>query len=351
MLRTKIELVRKHANRNIGFLLKKLNIYIAHDRGDLFRSNCPCPQHSGDRTNPTAFNWRKDIGRWICFTHHCETKYGGDIFGLVRSIKDLSFNQSIHWTSNTLEKQNIDISEEVADVSSFVFGRAVHVHEPLKEDNLKFLSPDPQYLLERGFDINVLRKYEVGFWSKAGTYMHNRVVFPVRDDAGFLVGYTGRTVHGPEYFSKRDIIYRKWVHGRYFHQWPRPNDFFTSSVLYNLFNAKKYLESHGKIILVEGPLDGLKLEEAKIHNWAATFGTNFCFTHKSLLTKFGVKDIYVAYDNDIPKGIDKMNAGESGWEKIKKTAGDLFNLHRIYLPPGRDCGSLTLNEINQYITV
>jgi hypothetical protein len=340
-------MIRNHANRNIAYLLDKLEVEF-DDRGDgLIQACCPCRQHGGDRDNRTAWSWRVDLGKWVCWSHHCEENRGNDIFGLVSSVRGSSFPDTIEWIKNTLEQRDIDLTEDVSDPENLYRGRKLHVHEPLSEDNLKFLSPDPQYLLNRGFDLEVLRNYEVGFWSRLGTYMHDRVVFPVRDHEGHLVGYTGRTVHTKNYFEDRGLPYMKWVHGRHYNRWPKRGDLFTSSLLYNLNRARRYCTVISRrLILVEGPLDGMKLEEAGIHNWVATLGTSFCHAHRTLLVKYGVTDLYVAYDNDDPnKYKDGESPGEKGWERMQRIVGDLFNLHRVMLPQGRDCGDLKVEKL------
>ena len=340
--------IRNHANRNITYLLDQLGIEF-DDRGDgLIQSCCHCKQHSGDGDNPTAWSWRMDLGKWVCWTHHCEEDRGNDIFGLVSNVKGTNFRETVEWITQTLESKNINIDEAVADPVNAHRGNKLHIHEPLSEDNLKFLAQDPQYLLNRDFDAESLRKYEVGLWSRLGTYMHDRVVFPVRDHEGHLIGYTGRTVHPPKHFEDRDLKYMKWVHGRHYNRWPKRGDLFTSSILYNLFQAKRYLGISKKLILVEGPLDGMKLDEAGIHNWVATLGTSFCHAHRTLLIKHGVTDLYVAYDNDDPtKYKDNQSPGEKGWERMQRIVGDLFQLHRVLLPQGKDCGDLNTQLLRE----
>jgi len=335
-----IKTIRNYAARNIIYLLNKLDIEY-YDRGNhLLQGRCPCKFHGGDGDNTTAFSWRKDIGKWVCWTHHCEEARGNDIFGLVSSVLDLTFTDTFDWVSKQLEACNINTSEEVLPLESNSRGNSLHVHEAIKEDNLKFLQPDPQYLIRRDFDIDVLRRYEVGMWSRPGTFMHDRVVFPIRDHDGYLIGYTGRTVHPEAYFKKRGLTYSKWIHGRHYNVWPKRGELLTGSILYNLFNAKRYInDSNKSMILVEGPLDGIKLEEARIHNWVATLSTNFCHAHRTLLIKAGVTDLYVAYDND------ENHAGDKGWIRMKRIVGDLLNLHRIQLPPGLDCGDLTTEQL------
>lgn len=341
-------LIRNHANRNISYLLDKLGIEFTDYGNGLVQSACPCQQHGGDRNNRTAFSWRLDLGKWVCWSHHCEEDHGNDIFGLVSSVLGKGFRETTQWIVKTLEEKSIDLSEDAGNPENIHRGVTLHTHEPLSEDNLKFLQPDPTYLLNRGFDLDVLRKYEVGLWTRPGTFMHDRVVFPVRDHEGYLVGYTGRTIHPEEFFEKRGLKFAKWVHGRHYNHWPQRGDLFTSSILYNLHNAKKYLEPHKRLILVEGPLDGMKLEEARVHNWVATLSTSFCHAHRTLLVKYGVKDLYVAYDNDDPeKYVNKISPGEKGWQRMSRITGDIFNLHRVELPPDSDCGELSVSELRR----
>lgn len=334
--------LRNHANRNITYLLDKLAIRYT-DRGDgLIQSICPCKQHGGNRDNTTAFSWRPDIGKWVCWTHHCEEHRGNDIFGLVCSVLGTNFKDTAKWIESRLAEKSIDLTQDAAPLENLYRGTALHTHEPIKEDNLKFLKIDPEYLLRRGFSKDVLRDYQAGLWQRVGTFMHDRVVFPIRDHDGFLIGYTGRTIHPESYFQEKGLKYVKWTHGRHFNLWPNANDrLLVSSLLFNLNRAKRCLGQHKKMILVEGPLDGMKLEMAGIHNWVATLGTTFCANHRTLLVKYGVTDLHVAYDND-----EETHAGERGWDRLQRVVGDIFNVHRVAIQDAHDCGELSIDQLH-----
>jgi DNA primase len=341
------EALRLHANRNIIYLLDQMGLSY-NDRGNcLLQSKCPAHQHGGDRNNHAAFSWRTDIGRWVCWSHHCEEKYGNDIFGLVSSILNIKFVDAINWISKKLEEKNIDITITDDIETSNNFQRdSFRVHEPLKEDHLKFLKPNLDFLLKRGFSKLVLQDYQTGLWQRPGTPMDDRIVFPIRDHEGFLVGYTGRTIHPESYFTSKGLEYKKWLHGRYLNKWSG-GELFTGSILFNLYRAKRFINESKSIILVEGPLDGMKLEMANIHNWVATLGTNFCYSHRTLLVKYGVTNLYVAYDNDMPKGEQNRKAGDEGWKRLQRIVGDLFHLHKVELPLGKDCGDLSIEELQK----
>jgi hypothetical protein len=339
--------LRKYANRNITYLLDQLGVTYS-ERGNLIQASCPCSQHGGDGDNETAFSWRTDIGHWVCWSHACEEVYGNDIFGLIRSIVRLSFRDSITWLESKFSDKKIDLNVDLPDLTSTTDRRDFfHVHVPLDEQRLRFLKKHPKYLIDRGFDPRILDVHEVGLWSRLGTYMHNHIVFPVRDHESHLVGFTGRTICSKEWYESRGLKYRKWKHGRYYDRFPQTGELFTSSILYNLYRARKYLADERIIILVEGPLDGFKLDMAGIHNWVATLGTKFSPNHRSLLVQLGVNKLYVAYDNDSPRGPKLEQPGEKGWRRVNKIVGNLFSTERILPPIDIDLGSMTVPDIKE----
>ena len=333
------EQIRAKANKNIVYILDKLGVIYNLNASHL-TAICPCKHHGGDRNNRLAFSWQMDFSRWICWSHHCEVRHGSDIFALVRSILGVSFPEAVKWIRDVL--LNFD---DVPITRPQYKQPEIKIHEPVPEKNLKYLMLDPQFLLDRGFDRNVLRDYNVGLWCKPGTFMHNRVVFPIRDQYWFLVGYTGRTTLPPD--PNSPYPYRKWIHGRSFFTKPTIGELAIGSLLFNLDKAKLFLGEERTIILVEGPLDGMRLQEAGFYNWVATLGTNFTACQRMLLIKYGISNIYVGYDND---SHSEKNAGEDGWQKIKKTCSSIFNLSKIHLPSGMDFGDMSASQVRELIT-
>lgn len=324
--------LKEHANRAIGFILDKAGVPYAENGLSIY-APCPCMHHDGDGNNVKAFSWRHDFAQWRCWTHSCEQKYGGDIIGLVRSVIGKNYPQTLAWIHDVLTEQDIDLTEH-CEAPNRKSNNLPKVHRPLDELRLKFLSPHPQYLLNRGFDLGVMAKYEVGYWRKLGTYMHDRIVFPIRDHDNFLVGFTGRTIHSQSDWQCHNIT-SKWLHGRYFDRYPQQGDFSKASVLYNLNNAKLHIGQDRKVILVEGPLDGLKLEEAGIHHWVAVLGCDLSVAHTTLLIRLGINELILALDPD--------NAGDSAGDRVIKHYGDLFHFRRIKLPT--DPGDMSADQI------
>ncbi len=332
--RTTIDNLRTHANRHMLGLLDDLGVMYV-DRGQLLQGPCPSENHGGDGNNPTAWSWRTDIGRWKCWTHACDEEHGSDIFGLIRSVLDVSFTDSVAWLTDHFsgeQIQNVIASREPGKTE-------IILHKPLTENLVRFLCPDkpPKYLLDRKFDPEVLRKYEVGFWHRVGHLMNDRVVIPVRDHTGALVGFTGRTVFEKAEWHRRGVR-AKWIHGRHYDRATVSGEFTTSSLFFNFNNSKVYKS----LIVVEGPLDGFKLEEAGIHNWIGTLGgSNFSLAHKKLLIDHGVQDLIIAFDPD--------EAGAKGASKIEHSVSDVMNIEIIQLPT--DPGEMGIDEIKKYFAI
>jgi DNA primase len=113
----------------------------------------------------------------------------------------------------------------------------------------------------------------------------NRVMFPICNDAGRIIAFTGRTLatdekSGPKYLnSPETAIYSK---GR---------------VLFNLDKAKEAIRKLDYAILVEGQMDCISVDAAGFHNVIASSGTAFTEVQAKLLTRFS-KNAVVNFDPD-----------------------------------------------------
>ena len=113
----------------------------------------------------------------------------------------------------------------------------------------------------------------------------NRVMFPISNDAGKIIAFTGRTLAtdekaGPKYLnSPETAIYSK---GR---------------VLFNLDRAKEAIRKLDYAILVEGQMDCISVDAAGFHNVIASSGTAFTEVQAKLLGRFS-KNAVVNFDPD-----------------------------------------------------
>ncbi|MFZ1008016.1 MAG: DNA primase [Candidatus Sulfotelmatobacter sp.] len=144
----------------------------------------------------------------------------------------------------------------------------------------------------------------------------NRVMFPIANDAGKIIAFTGRTLatdekSGPKYLNSPETgIYSK---GR---------------VLFNLDHAKEAIRKLDYAILVEGQMDCISVYAAGFHNVIASSGTAFTEIQAKLLGRFS-KNAVVNFDPDT-----------AGAKATERTLGLLveeeFNIKVLTLEQGFD---------------
>ena len=149
------------------------------------------------------------------------------------------------------------------------------------------------------------------FYSK----FRNRVMFPITNEAGRVIAFTGRTLStdekaGPKYLnSPETAIYSK------------------SRVLFNLDKAKEWIRKE-YAILVEGQMDCISVYAAGFHNVIASSGTAFTELQARLLGRF-TKNVVVNFDPDT-----------AGAKATERTLGLLveeeFQVKVLTLEPGFD---------------
>jgi len=144
----------------------------------------------------------------------------------------------------------------------------------------------------------------------------NRVMFPIANEAGRVIAFTGRTLSsdekaGPKYLnSPETAIYSK------------------SKVLFNLDQAKEAIRKLDYVILVEGQMDCISVFAAGFHNVIASSGTAFTELQAKLLGRFS-KNVVVNFDPDT-----------AGARATERTLGLLveeeFQIKVLTLEPGFD---------------
>jgi DNA primase len=113
----------------------------------------------------------------------------------------------------------------------------------------------------------------------------NRVMFPIANDAGRIIAFTGRTLStdekaGPKYLnSPETAIYSK------------------SRVLFNLDHGKEAIRKLDYAILVEGQMDCISVFAAGFQNVIASSGTAFTEPQARLLGRYS-KNVVVNFDPD-----------------------------------------------------
>lgn len=329
--RQSIDELKFNCIANIFDLFDSLGVrYNIH--GNTLKSTCPAKHHAGDGDSK-SFSLNVHTGYWRCWSHSCHSKFGSDIIGLIRSITGLTFPEALEYIEKFLSNKVLD-SYKVQMPK--IMGRPI---KPVDESLLTFLKKDEsnRYCLSRGLSSEIISKYEIGFWYRPTDFMHNRVIFPIRNESGSLMGFSGRTIV-PESDWDFHNIKAKWLHARYFNAPSNPNEFPIGDILFNMNFAKSCTER--SIILVEGIMDGLKLSTCGINNWVCSFGSHITQAQLSKIIKFDFNRIICFYDFD--------NSGNSGFEQVKTVADDRISILRVpQIVAKKDPGDMSKQEIRE----
>lgn len=349
----KLNLLTEIAANHIELILNDLDVKYSKSKKKYV--GC-CPVHGGD--NAAAWNLYPDGEYtkcfWKCRTHQCQLKYKPTIFGLVRGIyeynnrKVLSFPKSVDYICNLLKIDFDKLKVDKSAVGKKDFYRQVNeLSKRLKINDTKIsrekvresLTIPASYYLKRGYNKDILDRYDVGLCETSGKDMFNRIVVPVYDENyKYFIGCTGRS------------ILEKCRCG-YYHagscpitpldkykaaKWRNNKNFAKESCLYNFWFAKEKIKETSTVILVEGPGDVWKLEEAGITNSVAKLGSELSEEQLIILECSGAMNIIDLSDND--------EAGEISRAQLRERCSRLFNLS---FPKFNyhDIGEMTVKQI------
>lgn len=270
-----------------------------------------CPFHS-EKTGSFHVNQNKQI--YKCFG--CGE--GGDVINFVMKMENLDFMEAVKLLA---EKNGIEFKTNISEadkkkMESIKLMQDIH----LKAARFYFgnlinsKNAGYNYLKKRGLSDRVIKKFGLGYsldsWNnlmnyllslgyekkdlvKSGLVTHkedgnkyydkfrNRVMFPIFDYRGNVIGFGGRVLDDslPKYLNSPDtILFNK-----------RYN-------LYGLNYAKKSI-SNDTLILVEGYMDLISLVEHGIENVVATLGTALTNEQGKLIKRYASTAI-ISYDSD-----------------------------------------------------
>ena len=142
-----------------------------------------------------------------------------------------------------------------------------------------------------------------------------RVMFPIHNGSGRVVGFGGRTL-------KKDASIPKYLNS------PESDIYHKSDVLYGLFQARQTIRQQQRCYLVEGYLDVLSLHQGGIKNVVSSSGTSLTKGQVRLLRRYS-DNVTVLYDGD-PAGIKASLRG------IDQLLEGGLNVRVVLLPADHD---------------
>ena len=129
---------------------------------------------------------------------------------------------------------------------------------------------------------------------KPGTYydrFRNRLMFPIRDVAGHVVAFTGRTLDSSPQSPDSSIQSAKYLNS------PETELYHKSEILFGLDRAKDAIRVRKFTMLVEGQLDVILAHQAGFENAVALSGTALTEKHLALMKRYS-ENLMLVLDAD-----------------------------------------------------
>ena len=237
---------------------------------------------------------------------------GGDVVSFIMHKEGLSYIDSMKYLAN---KAGIKLDNTKSSKENKRLNRLYDINRDIMMYFYKNLLTDKAgqiYLKNRGFRSNIVNTFMLGFaknsWddlisyvkekdyllddienlglikkSQNGKYYdkyRNRLIFPIINHYGKVIGFGGRSIDStmPKYLNS-----------------PESEVFKKRYNLYGLNIFKK--QSNKDIILVEGYMDVIGLNNQGIDQAVASLGTSLTNDQAKLLKRYA-KNVYICYDED-----------------------------------------------------
>jgi len=314
-----------------------------------------CPIHGGD--NESALNLYHEgdsyRGNWVCRTHNCEKTFKKSILGFIRGFlsknkydwsehgdQTVSFYEAVKFAESLIGENLSDYKISDVATDKIKFSTIINAIKNKTTENsckidrqliCKSLKIPAQYFVDRGYDPEILKKYDVGLCINPSKEMYNRAVAPIYDqNHEYMIGCTGRSIFEKcdkcSKFHETDEcpIDNNWKYAK----WKHSSGFKADSILYNMWFAKDYIKESATAIIVESPGNVWKLEEAGFHNSVAIFGSSLSDKQKILLDGSGAMNLILLTDNDEAGRKAKIQIREK-CEKTYKIYEPIFNENDI----------------------
>src|SRR5579864_77024 len=204
-----------------------------------------CPLHGGEGLDAFHVDTAKQI--FHCFS--CQA--GGSVLDLAAAMERCSLREAAERLSGWQSISAIHIDQRPPIMERTVTKKIKLI--PRLGFRLRGVDWQHPYLRGRGIDEVTAAEFGVGFYSGPGLMRH-RLVIPIEDEAGQLVGYCGRSLDGGEPRYKFPLGFPK------------------SQLVFNLHRAIAARQSD--VIVVEGFFDCLKVYQAGFRSVVALMGSS-----------------------------------------------------------------------------
>lgn len=269
-----------------------------------------CPFH--DDHSPSLVV-SKERQMFNCFT--CRT--GGNVFTFVMKYENVGFIEAIKIVADKIG-YNLNIgnlsdftSQNKEDYEIMDFAQKYYLNNIFTKDGIAAW----KYLEKRGIDEAIIKEFNIGvaldskdtlyklltnkkysldklvnlglankFDANVYDTFSKRIMIPIENLKGQVVGFTGRIYNG-------EVDTAKYMNTK------ETEIFKKGNILFNYHNARQSIREEKKVIVVEGNMDAIKLSASGIKNVVALMGVALSKEQIDVLKKLKVP-IILMLDND-----------------------------------------------------
>jgi DNA primase len=275
-----------------------------------------CPFH---KEKTPSFNVNPGIQIFHCFG--CQK--GGNVFTFIQEYESVSFPEAVR---RLAERAKIPLAYEQGgeqQASGDLKQSLLQIHEQITQRWQNALTNEAggqiarDYLTKRGVSAEAIKLFRLGYapdlwddtvnWAKskghdlalvekAGLILRKpetqhyydrfrgRLMFPICDEQGRVIGFSGRVLSGDEKTAK-------YVNS------PETPIFIKSRVFFGLDKSKRALLDAGFAVVCEGQLDLIACFMGGVQNVVAPQGTAFTAEHARILKRY-VEEVVLCFDSD-----------------------------------------------------
>ena len=275
-----------------------------------------CPFH---KEKTPSFNVNPHRQIFHCFGCH----KGGDVFTFVKEYENIDFPEAVR---RLAERAKIPLEYEKSpgeQQSRHIKDQLLQIHEQIAQRWQNALANEAggqvarDYLAKRGVSAEAVKLFRLGCapdlwddtvnWAKSKGYapswrrrpglilrkegtdhyydrFRGRLMFPICDEQGRVIGFSGRVLSGDEKTAK-------YVNS------PETPIFTKSKVFFGLDKSKRAVLDAGYAVVCEGQLDLIAAFMAGVQNIVAPQGTAFTADHARILKRY-VEEVVLCFDSD-----------------------------------------------------
>lgn len=152
----------------------------------------------------------------------------------------------------------------------------------------------------------------------------NRIMFPITDPLGRVVGFSGRIMPGGDDKT-----------GKYINS-PETAVYHKSAVLYGIAQAKDTIKQIGEVVVVEGQMDVIASHQAGIAQTVAVSGTALTSTHAGIIRRYA-DTVTLFFDND--------TAGRAaGIKSVRTCVAAGLAVKMVVIEGGKDAAEIVVDN-------